>query len=206
MSFGNRPARSYNIGVPILFLHFLTNVIAHHNLQIAAPPWSVAAQAETGVSIVIGGLVLLLIVVVVVYWRLSRKPRGAAPALESTPGPEAAPIVVSPPTLPGIISLDFSAESGQRLSFTLDTPTSTIGRAPDNDIVLAAPMLNADTASLHHARLRRDQDDYILRDLGSKNGLLVNGRQTIENLLQDGDRLQFGEVEAIFHRPAGGTA
>jgi pSer/pThr/pTyr-binding forkhead associated (FHA) protein len=44
-----------------------------------------------------------------------------------------------------------------------------------------------------------------VRDNGSTNGLAVNGRQTLENVLQDGDRIQFGEVEAIFHRPAGGA-
>ena len=88
----------------------------------------------------------------------------------------------------------------------LDKPVLTIGRAPDNDIVLAAPILNADSVSQHHARLRRDQDVYIVRDLGSRNGLAVNGRQTIENQLQDGDRLQLGEAEAVFHLAAGGPA
>ena len=137
---------------------------------------------------------------------MSRKPRGAAPAQTETPGDAPAQIVVPPPPLPAAISLEFIAESGQRVSFMLDKPALTIGRAPDNDIVVAAPILNADTVSQHHARLRRDQDDYVVRDLGSKNGLAVNGRQTIENLLQDGDRLQFGEAEAIFHQPAGGAA
>jgi pSer/pThr/pTyr-binding forkhead associated (FHA) protein len=98
------------------------------------------------------------------------------------------------------------AESNQPISIPLNKPSMTIGRAADNDIVLAAPILNSDSASKHHARLRRDQDDYIVRDVGSKNGLAVNGRQTLENLLQDGDRIQFGEVEATFHRPAGGPA
>ena len=111
-----------------------------------------------------------------------------------------------PPPPPVTISLEFVAESEQRISFSLDKPTLTIGRAIDNDIVVTTPMLNADTVSQHHARLRRDQDGYVLRDLGSKNGLAVNGRHTIENLLQDGDRLQFGETEAIFHQPAGGAA
>jgi hypothetical protein len=36
--------------------------------------------------------------------------------------------------------------------------------------------------------------------------MAVNGRQTIENLLQDGDHLKFGEAEATFHQSAGGAA
>ena len=156
--------------------------------------------------LVVGGLVVLLLVMLVLFWRVSRKPRGAAPVQSETPGGPPAQTVVPSPPPPATISLEFVAESGQPASFILDKPALTIGRASDNDIVLAAPILNADSVSQHHARLRRDQDVYIVRDLSSKNGLAVNGRQTLENLLQDGDRLQFGEAEAIFHQPAGGAA
>ncbi len=175
-------------------------------MRLAMPPLSVAAQVDTSSPLLIGGLVLLLLVLLVVYWLMSRKRRGAAPPPAEPPGGSPAQPAVPPSPPPGTISLEFNAESGQRSSFVLDKSTLTIGRAPDNDIVLAAPILKADSVSLHHARLRRDQDVYIVRDLGSKNGLVVNGRQTIENLLQDGDRLQFGEAEAIFHQPAGGAA
>jgi hypothetical protein len=166
----------------------------------------VAAPYDSILPLVVVGLLLLLLIVLVLFWRMSRKPR-AQPAPVEKPGSVPAPIVVPPPPpSPAIVSLEFVAESEQRISFTLDKPAMTIGRAPDNDIVVTAPVINVATISQHHARLRRDQDGYVLRDLGSKNGLAVNGRQTIENLLQDGDRLRFGEAEAIFHQPAGGTA
>lgn len=163
---------------------------------------SVLAQYDLALPFVIAGLVLLLIVVLMLFWRRSRKLRSAPQAQSEKAGEPSSPIAVPPPAA---VSLEFTAESGS-ISFLLDKPAMTIGRAPDNDILLAAPILNADTVSQHHARLRRDQDGYVVRDLGSKNGLAVNGRQTIENLLQDGDRLQLGEVEAIFHQPAGGAA
>ncbi len=187
-------------------LPFLTNLIEHHSRQLAGPLLRVAAQGDASSPFVIGGLVLLLLVLLLIFWLVSRKPRGAAPPPTEPPGEPPAQIADPPSAPPGVISLEFIGESGQRSSFTVDKPTLTIGRAPDNDIVLAAPILNADSVSLHHARLRRDQDGYIVRDLGSRNGLAVNGRQTIENLLQDGDRLQLGEAEAIFHQPAGGAA
>ena len=148
---------------------------------------------------------LLLVIVLVLFWRLGRKPSIEPPVPTAKPGEPPSAIVVPPPPA-AVISLEFTADASQRVSFTLDKPALTIGHAPDNDIVLVAPVLNADSVSQHHARLRRDQDGYVVRDLGSKNGLAVNGRQTIENLLQDGDRIQFGEAEAIFHQPAGGTA
>jgi hypothetical protein len=181
------------------------NDVARITHQIIAPPQSVAAPADNSwLPIVIVGLVLLLVILVIAFWRLSHKPSTTTPVEE--PGTTPAPIVVPPPPAPVVPTLDFLIESDQRVSFTLDKPMLTIGRAADNDIVIAAPVPNADTISQHHARLRRDQDGYVVRDLGSKNGLTVNGRQTLENLLQDGDRLQFGEVVAIFHQSAGGAA
>ncbi len=187
----------------ILYPHLL-NALEHFYQRIAAPPLSVAAQSDALLPMaVIIGLVVLLIAALVLFWRMSRKPH-AAPATPAEE-PDTVPIPFAAPTPPAI-SLDFIADSEQYISFNLDKPALTIGRASDNDIVVVAPILKVDTVSQHHARLRRDPDGYVVRDLGSKNGMTVNGRQTIENLLQDGDRLRFGEVEAIFHQSAGGAA
>ena len=189
----------------ILHLHQL-NSLEHLHQQIAAPPVSVAAQGPVQIdpALVAGGaLLLLLVIVLVLFWRMSRKPRAAEPTPVETPEVTTAPTVAPQPV---VVALDFAAEDEQRINFTLDKSTHTIGRADDNDIVIASPMLNSDTVSQHHARLRRDPDGYVVRDLGSKNGLTVNGRHTVENLLQDGDRLKFGEVEAVFHQSAGGAA
>jgi FHA domain len=189
----------------ILYPH-LPNVVDHLYQRIAAPPVSVAAQSEAVLPLVVGGLLLLLIVALVLFWRMSRKPQSPSPTPAEKPGTAPTLAVVPPPPLPAAIALEFITETEQRISFTLDKPALTIGRASDNDIVVTAPILNVDTISQHHARLRRDQEGYVVRDLGSKNGLAVNGRHTLENLLQDGDRLQFGEAEAIFHQVAGGAA
>jgi pSer/pThr/pTyr-binding forkhead associated (FHA) protein len=75
-----------------------------------------------------------------------------------------------------------------------------LGRADDNDLVVPGTLPNADTVSQHHAQFRRDQADYIVRDLGTPNGLTLNGRHTNHNLLQDGDRVSFGAVEAVFRK------
>lgn len=159
-----------------------------------------------GTTLIIGGLALLAValVVIVLFRRMRRRSRVKAPVQPAPPPspiePTAAPVPLPPP-LPAEITLEFTADTGQPVIFKLDKPALTVGRGPDSDIVIPASIPNADTVSKHHARLRRDQDDYIVRDLGSRNGLTVNGRQTLENLLQDGDRLGFGTAEAIFHRP-----
>jgi hypothetical protein len=161
-------------------------------------------QLSQNVPLIIGALLLLLIIIVVLFWRMSRTRRGESPPLP--PADSVKVRVPSPPPPAAAATLVFTAANGQHVSHPLTRPAMTIGRAADNDIVIDESWDAAATASKHHARLRRDQDDYLVRDMGSKNGTTVNGRQTLENLLQDGDRIGFGAVEAVFHQPDGGTA
>jgi LysM repeat protein len=56
--------------------------------------------------------------------------------------------------------------------FPLGKDVITIGRSPDNDIVI-----DETEVSRHHARLTRRGNDWILEDLGSRNGTTVNGRR-----------------------------
>lgn len=149
---------------------------------------------------IVGGLVVLILLVL--FWRLIRQRRARAHPTEQVQA-------VTPPTtaVPLVASLEFFDAAGAGTSIALTKPLLTIGRAADNDIVIATSVLNADTVSEHHAQLRRDNDDYIVRDLGSRNGLTVNGRHTIQNMLRNGDRVGLGEAEAIFHAPTpGGSA
>jgi pSer/pThr/pTyr-binding forkhead associated (FHA) protein len=170
-----------------------------------APQLSVLAQQETGALLVVGVLIVALILALIFFRRLSHRsasqpgtaaePAAGTPAIASAAGPAETEAI-----------LDFSTTTGKSVSFVLDKPALTLGRASDNDLVIADPVANADSVSLHHARLRRDQDEYIVRDLGSKNGVLVNGRHTIENVLHNGDRIGFGAAEAVFRKGQGGAA
>ena len=64
----------------------------------------------------------------------------------------------------------------------------TIGRTPDNDIVLADP-----TVSRHHAELRfTPTTGYELRDLQSHNGTFVNGQHITVAHLQGTDLVSIG--------------
>jgi hypothetical protein len=69
----------------------MTNLVEHHGRQLAGPAFSAAAQADASSPLIIGGLVLLLLVMLllvmlVLLWRVSRKPRGAAPEQAEAPG------------------------------------------------------------------------------------------------------------------------
>jgi pSer/pThr/pTyr-binding forkhead associated (FHA) protein len=67
----------------------------------------------------------------------------------------------------------------------------TIGRAPDNMIVISDP-----SVSSHHAQLQLAGETYRLKDLDSTNGTRVNGVPTTETALRFDDRIRFGGVEA----------
>jgi Protein of unknown function (DUF3662)/FHA domain len=94
-----------------------------------------------------------------------------------------------------LVVLDPSGDAADHISIT--SPPVNIGRLSSNDVVLADP-----NVSRTHAQLRREGERWILADLGSTNGTLVNGRQGAEHELGHGDRLSFGTSELIFQLDA----
>jgi Protein of unknown function (DUF3662)/FHA domain len=69
----------------------------------------------------------------------------------------------------------------------------TIGRLPECDVVVEDP-----GASRQHARVRRTDDGFVLVDLGSTNGTLVNDVPIQEHVLENGDRITIGETVLEF--------
>ncbi len=76
-----------------------------------------------------------------------------------------------------------------------DSEALRIGRADDNDVVLAVPQ-----ASRHHARVERRGDDFILRDLDSTNGTWIRTQRVAEQALQNGDTIRIGSAQLVFKR------
>ena len=84
------------------------------------------------------------------------------------------------------------ALGGRRL--LVPSEGGTIGRSRDCAIVLEDAGV-----SRQHAELRPDDDGWIVEDLGSTNGVLVNGRRIRgTQALQDGDRIELGSTEVVF--------
>ena len=76
------------------------------------------------------------------------------------------------------------------------TPVTDIGRAQGNNVVL-----QSGSVSRQHARIREEAGEYRVFDLGSANGTFVNDQKVADPIvLQDGDRVRFGEVEFVFRR------
>jgi hypothetical protein len=70
---------------------------------------------------------------------------------------------------------------------------TVVGRSRDCDIVLSDP-----NVSRRHAELRRDDSVWEVVDLGSTNGIKVNGRRAQRAPLEPGDRITLGLTELTF--------
>ena len=79
------------------------------------------------------------------------------------------------------------------VSYALAKPSVTIGRLPECDVVV-----DDAGASRQHARIVRTESGFVLTDLGSTNGTMVNGEQIQEHVLEHGDRITIGETELEF--------
>lgn len=83
----------------------------------------------------------------------------------------------------------------------LDREQVTIGRKPDNDVVIDNPAVSG-----HHAKLSRVQSVFFLEDLGSTNGTFVNEKKIDKRQLKDGDRVTIGKHVLIYEDEAKGLA
>ncbi|HLG78490.1 MAG TPA: FHA domain-containing protein, partial [Ktedonobacteraceae bacterium] len=75
---------------------------------------------------------------------------------------------------------------------SLSAADLTIGRAPDNQLVI-----NDTKASSHHAKMSLAGQSYMLTDLGSTNGTFVNEQRLERNLprpLYNGDMVRIGDT------------
>src|SRR5215211_2048688 len=68
-----------------------------------------------------------------------------------------------------------------------------IGRSRDSDVVIADP-----NVSRRHAELRRGEDGWSVVDLGSTNGVKVNGRRVSDSRLRPGDQITIGVTDLTF--------
>ena len=73
-----------------------------------------------------------------------------------------------------------------------------IGRDPSNQLVIDETFPQWQTVSREHALISRHERGYVIEDLGSQNGLRVNGHPTPKNLLRNGWQVSVGGVNFRF--------
>ena len=118
----------------------------------------------------------------------SHRPAPAAPRRSASPVDATAAFSI--PTRPSAsLELTLQAASGAFAgqTFAIAQGSSTIGRSPDNTVVLNAP-----DVSRRHARLERSGSHLRIYDLNSTNGTRVNGEAVHISDLEPGDEIRIG--------------
>jgi len=94
-----------------------------------------------------------------------------------------------------VARLEFILGPMANQTLPLTEAVTTIGSVAGNTVVLADPAV-----SRKHAGIRKIDSDYELADLGSTNGVYVNGQKVPKKTLSPGDIIRVGNTEAVFKR------
>ncbi len=113
---------------------------------------------------------------------------------------------VAPAEAPAQQFLELTTSENKQVRFPIAKTFTTLGRAPDNDIVVDERFPGYETVNDHHARVEMRGELVIIEDLKSATGLFVNDRRTGKNLLRNGWRAGLGNMELTFRTVGLGTA
>lgn len=149
---------------------------------------------EALIAIIAGGAVILLLLVFILA-RKSSKPKGQ----RVCGGCRRTMLPVWTKCLfcgwaPGA-RLEFILGPMANQTLQLEGDVTTIGSVAGNTVVLADPAV-----SKKHAGIRKTDGVYELADLGSTNGIYVNGHKVPKKTLEPGDIIRVGNTEAVFKR------
>ena len=150
---------------------------------------------EALIGIIVGGALLVLIVIVVAAKKSSAAPKGQ----KICGGCRRVMLPVWTKCLfcgwAPVARLEFILGPMANQTLPLTDEVTTIGSVAGNTVVLADPAV-----SRKHAGIRKIESNYELADLGSTNGVYVNGHKVPKKTLEPGDIIRVGNTEAIFKR------
>lgn len=78
--------------------------------------------------------------------------------------------------------------------FELGERGAVIGRSAECDV-----QLEAQNVSRRHAAVLFRHEEYLIEDLGSTNGVLVNGIKVVKCVLRNNDQIDIGGVKLVFN-------
>lgn len=162
----------------------LQNVTANHFQTKAAIPTTVldGSFTEGGSMVgsagvwVLGGLIALLLGGAALY-AFTRRTAARAKPVQPAAGRS------------GAVGLFVTGGAASQSFLPLDQPVTTIGRSSGNRLVL-----DDDQVSREHARIVTQGDIHTIYDLGSANGVFVNGVQVGQQALRVGDEIRLGST------------
>jgi hypothetical protein len=104
-----------------------------------------------------------------------------------------APRVAPDRALASLLELDAFLIVQGKNHVALDKPLLTLGRRPDNDIVL-----DSKSVSRQHAQIRWRFDRFILYDVSNRQRTKVNGETVSQHVLQQGDVIALSDTLLIY--------
>jgi len=129
---------------------------------------------------------------------LDRQPGEKTEALARRMVQEVLQSLGGPSMEPPCLRVMDGADEGRRLEIQEDQAEVTLGRSPECDFAL-----NDQNISRRHALIKRTWNGFTVQDLGSKNGVLVNGKRADGPApIKDGDEIQVGGIKMTFIDPA----
>jgi len=90
------------------------------------------------------------------------------------------------------VNLILLKKDGSTQLFALPSAVTILGRRQECDLCIPLPAV-----SRKHCELNMDQGRLKIRDLGSKNGTIVNGQRIEEAGLKPGDKLKIGPLTLL---------
>ncbi len=152
--------------------YLIEDLASYNGVKVNGQRIGDEVQLEAGDEVTIGDYVIAM------------QSDAASPGASTEPGGFAEPtpparIVMLTPPAPGA---EFAMRDGMR-----------IGRAEDLDV-----WVNHRSISREHAEIRVDGEEVSIVDLGSANGMRVNGEDTKETVLSSGDVIELGQVRFRF--------
>jgi pSer/pThr/pTyr-binding forkhead associated (FHA) protein len=91
------------------------------------------------------------------------------------------------------VTITVPEKNPQPYRFQLERESVTLGRGSENDIAI-----DCGSVSVRHAEMRRVGGGYEIRDLGSTNGIKVNGERKTSAPLRNGMSVLLGDVAFDF--------
>lgn len=189
-------------------------------LPPATPTPPATGGSDRLVPLLLGGLFLLAGLAIGALLLLRRRQPRPPVVVPTAPARPVAPVVApsatshppaldETPTMP-LLRVDAEAvtqpltrvylqlEGDGPRRFTISETPFAIGRDPANNLPIDETFPGWRTVSRHHALISRHARGYVIEDLGSPNGVRVNGRLTPKNLLRSGWQVSIGGVTLRF--------
>ncbi|HET6614065.1 MAG TPA: FHA domain-containing protein [Kofleriaceae bacterium] len=112
----------------------------------------------------------------------------------SAAAPGGAPAGAQAPASSGPPRIEFVCGSLRGQVVTLAAQLTTVGSVEGNTVIC-----QDQGVSRKHLAIRRVGSGYEVADLGSTNGVYVNGHREAKKLLAAGDIVRLGQTEIVFH-------